>query len=268
MWRDPQLGQVAVIGAARLRGIDLAVRDRPQVADEGQLVLAVVDLAPEERRPRPVPAGVLEQEERVVGGAGGATEDARHEVRVVGDQFLHHLRPVVGDLQEDRPPRLRDARERADDHVVDEAADVLRPLRTRDVRLEHLEEVPEALALGLEPEVLVGLERGDVERDVVVQRDRVEPQLGAALELAAVRVGEAAHDLLERRRAEGPRGRLRVGLAGDHVDVGRVVGADGRCDRRLPSNSRSWIVRTSLVLALMSMMSTSPWRTISRIWSR
>jgi len=40
-----QLGQVFVIGAARLRGLDLAVRDGPQVADEGQLVLAVVDLA-------------------------------------------------------------------------------------------------------------------------------------------------------------------------------------------------------------------------------
>ena len=33
----------------------------------------------------------------------------------------------------------------------------------------------------------------------------------------------------------------------------------------LLSNSRSWIVSTSLVLALISMMSTSPWATISRI---
>jgi hypothetical protein len=40
-----QLGHVFVMGAARLRGLDLAVRDGPQVADEGQLVLAVVDLA-------------------------------------------------------------------------------------------------------------------------------------------------------------------------------------------------------------------------------
>ena len=124
--RDPQLGQVAVIGAARLRGIDLAVRDGPQVADEGQLVLAVVDLAPEQRHPRPVLAGVLEQEERVVGRARRATEDADHEVRVVGDQFLHHLRAVVDHLEKDRPPRLRNARQRANDHVVHEAADVLR----------------------------------------------------------------------------------------------------------------------------------------------
>ena len=140
---------------------------------------------------------------------------------------------MVGDLEEERPARLRHAGERADDHVVDEAADVLRALRTRDVRVEDLEEVAEALALGLEAEVLVGLERGDVERDVVVERDRVEPEVGAAPELAAVRVGEAALDLVERRRAEGPRGRLRVGLAGEQVDVGRVVGADGRRDRRV-----------------------------------
>src|SRR5688572_7221969 len=36
----------------------------------------------------------------------------------------------------------------------------------------------------------------------------------------------------------------------------------------LLSNSRSRIVSTSDVLADISMMSTSPWRTISRIWSR
>ena len=36
----------------------------------------------------------------------------------------------------------------------------------------------------------------------------------------------------------------------------------------LRSNSRSWIVSTSLVLPLMSMMSTSPWRTFWRINSR
>jgi hypothetical protein len=34
-----------------------------------------------------------------------------------------------------------------------------------------------------------------------------------------------------------------------------------------PANSPSR-VRTSFVLALMSMMSTRPWRTTSRIWSR
>ena len=47
------------------------------------------------------------------------------------------------------------------------------------------------------------------------------------------------------------------------VSLARTAGVTGES-----SNSRSWIVRTSLVLARMSMMSTSPWRTISRIWSR
>ena len=176
-----------MIGAARLRGVDLAVGDRAQVADERELVLAVVDLAAEQRGPRAVPSGLLEQLERVVRRAGGAAEDAGDEVRVVGDQLLHRLRPVVRDLEEDRPARLRHAGERADDQVVDEPAEVVRALRTRDVGVEDLEEVAEALALGLEAELLVRLERRVVERDVVVGRDRVEPEVGAAPELAAGR---------------------------------------------------------------------------------
>ena len=52
--------------------------------------------------------------------------------------------------------------------------------------------------------------------------------------------------------------------AGGQPDVGGVVRPDGRRDGLL-SNSRSWIVSTSLELALISMMSTSPCWTISRI---
>jgi hypothetical protein len=36
----------------------------------------------------------------------------------------------------------------------------------------------------------------------------------------------------------------------------------------LESNSRSWWASTLMVDAEASMMSTAPWRTISRIWSR
>src|SRR4051812_44622217 len=47
------------------------------------------------------------------------------------------------------------------------------------------------------------------------------------------------------------------------VSLARTAGVT-----RLEPKRRSWMVRTSDVLADMSMMSTRPWRTTWRIWSR
>ena len=77
---------------------------------------------------------------------------------------------MEGDLEEDGPAGGRDAGEGADDQVVDESAEVVRAGVAAGVGVEDFEEVAEDLLLGLDAEILVGLERGVVEGDIVVGR--------------------------------------------------------------------------------------------------
>ncbi len=65
------------------------------MADERERVLAVLDLAAEQRGARAVATCVLEQEERVVGRAGCAAEDAWDQVRVVGDTSRWATAPTI-----------------------------------------------------------------------------------------------------------------------------------------------------------------------------
>ena len=96
----------------RLDGIDRAdhaVDDQAEELDERELVLGVVDLAAEERDLGPVLLGVVKELECVARRPRRAAEDADDEVRVVPDQLLERLRPVVNDLQEPAasPPARR-----------------------------------------------------------------------------------------------------------------------------------------------------------------
>ncbi len=58
-----------------------------------------------------------------------------------------------------------------------------------------------------------------------------KPEVDAAGAFVRLAVEMAALDVIERRRAEGPRRVGRILAATDNVDVGRVVRAGGRRDR-------------------------------------
>ena len=122
-------------------------------------MLAVVDLAAEQRRPCAVLFRLFQQLERVVRRPARSAEDAGDEVRVVADKFLHRRGAVVGDLEEDRAAGARHAGERAGDQVVDEPAEVVRARAAAGVGVEDFEEVAEAFRLRFEAEFLVRLER-------------------------------------------------------------------------------------------------------------
>ena len=160
---DAEVLQDAVIGAHGFLGADLAVGDQTQEADKSELIFRIVDLAAKQGDAGAVLLRLAQQFEGVVGRAGRAAEDADDEMRIVVNQLLHRLRAVVDHLQEQRPALARDAAERADDGVVDEAGQLARLDRLRPVGVEHFEEVAEALALGLQAELLVLLQGGAVQ---------------------------------------------------------------------------------------------------------
>src|SRR4051812_25249635 len=89
-------------------------------------MLAVVNLPAEERGACSMLLRLLEQLERIVGGATGAAEDSCDEMRIVRNQFLHRGRTVIGDFQEYRARCGGYAGKRARDPVIDESAEIMR----------------------------------------------------------------------------------------------------------------------------------------------
>ncbi len=202
---------------------DLAFHDPPEHLDEGQLVFGVVDLAAEEGHAGAVLLGVSNHLERVVSRAGRAAEDADDQVGVVAGQFLGPLGAVVDHLEEQRAAGLGHPAQAAHDHVVDVGAQLVGGNGvTRRVRVEDLEEVPEALLLGLDAEGPILIEGAGVAVDVVVEGHAVQAEVGPGDALRAVHA--AALDLLDGRGAEGLRRLLEVGALADHVHIGGVVG--------------------------------------------
>ena len=197
-----------------------AVADRPHQPHDVERRLGEVDLAPEESDLRAVFLRLVDELEAVARGARPAAEHADHEARVVADELVERLRPVVGDLEEPRPLDLGQAREAAHDRVVDEVRDRFLLEAAVDVRVEHLEEVGEAVRRRFLAERPERLERGDIRVEVVGEGDRIETEVGQ-------RLGAG-----DRGGAERAGRLIVVGRAPMAPDVGRVVGADGGLDLR------------------------------------
>ena len=125
--------------------------------------------------------------------------------------------------------------------------------------------MPESPRFCFQAKRLVRFQRLTVEDGVVVERHGVEAQVCplAAFLLAALPL--AALDVVDRRGAERQR-RLSAILrrAAGQPDIRRIVRRTAGV-MWLLSKSRSSIVRISLVLADISMISTSPWATMSRM---
>ena len=118
---------------------------------------------------------------------------------------------------------------------------------SRGVGIEDFEEMAKPLALGLDAEGAVGVQRAAVEIDVVVEGDGIEPQVGPEAALARLALGPAALDVIDRGGAERLRGLAAVvARAGGQPDVGRVVGPHGRGDAAVveqPLVDREHLVR-------------------------
>src|SRR5207247_187375 len=84
----------------------------------------------------------------------------------------------------------------------------------------------------LDAEFLVGLEGLVIEGDVVVDGDGVETEIRPHAALSIRGINLAGLDLLDRRRAEGARWGGGIRATGQKVNVGGIVGADGRGDVR------------------------------------
>ena len=126
---------------------------------------------------------------------GRTAEDADDQVRIEPDQLFHRLRAVVDDLEEQRPAGRADTREHPGDHVVEVVrAGSSGATAPGDVGVEDLEEVAEALALGLLAELVESLEGREVALEIVVERHAVQAEV--------------------RRRATAPRARSRGGRTG------------------------------------------------------
>src|ERR1700690_1304677 len=87
--------------------------------------------------------------ETVAGRSRSAAQHANHEARVERRQLLQRFRSVIDDLQEFWPLRLGEAGEAPDDRVVDELRHGLRRQAALDIRIEHLEEIGEAVVFGV-----------------------------------------------------------------------------------------------------------------------
>ena len=107
----------------------------------------------------------------VVGGARTAAQNSDHEIRIVLREFLHKARAVVNDLQENRPTGFGDAREGADNIVVDELTELFGWNAAVHVRIEDFEEIAETFALGFFTKFLECLQCDFVPREVICERN-------------------------------------------------------------------------------------------------
>src|SRR6202042_540242 len=78
-----------------------------------------IDLAAEQRDARAIFLRLMNELETIAGRAGAAAQHANDEARVERRQLFQRSRSIIGDLEEFRPLRLREAGEAADDCVVD-----------------------------------------------------------------------------------------------------------------------------------------------------
>ena len=149
-------------------------------------------------------------------GAGRSAQDADHQRRVVPGQLGQRVRAVVGHLQEQRPLLSGDPGQGAGDRVVDERADLTARQAGRRVGVEDLEEMPDAQRGGLLPERAIGLQRGQVVVQLVVEGHRVQHQIAERADGGQV------------GRAERPRRKGGVAAAPAVPDVRAVVPPHGQ----------------------------------------
>ena len=213
-----------MVGPNCLLRIQYPVNNQPQEPHKRQLVLGIVDLATKQSHPRSVLLGLVDQLERIQGRAGRATQDADHQARIVVDQLLGRLRTVVDHLQEQRSCRTGDTGQGASDQVVDETRQQVRRHAIGQVGIEHLQEMPESLALGLVTEDPVGLDRLEIVVPVVGKGDRVETKIRSTAPLTSLAIQVTTLDVVDRSTAERLRGRLVNPTAPHDMDVSRIVG--------------------------------------------
>ena len=126
------------------------------------------------------------------------------------------------------------------------------------IRVEDFEEVPEALALGLDAELLYSSRAIAIAIHIVVEGDAVEPEIRAAVAFARAgnRDGRTGCDRASPCETASD-GAAAILAAADDVDVGRVVGP--AAGRDMAVVEEAFLDREQLVgVADMSMMSTSP----------
>ena len=147
-------------------------------------------------------AGIVNELEGIECGARATAKDTDHEFGIVGHQFFKRSRPVVGDFQKHRPADFGDAGERADDVIVEESGHLFVGDAGVHIRIEDFEKVAEALAFGLDAEVLEILQGLVIPIDVVGEGDRVKAEVGTGVR-RAVAVGEATvFDVIDRGGAK------------------------------------------------------------------
>ena len=166
-----------MIGAHGIGGCEIAADDGAHEPNEGQLVLGPLDLAAEQRDPSTGGFRLLEELECVAGGAGGSTEDADDDRRVVLGELGDRVDAVERHLEEEGSLRLGDACQRADNRIIDKGPNVTGCQAGTDVGVEHLEEVPHAVFGCFAPERRVGLQRREVVVKFIVEGDGVEQQI-------------------------------------------------------------------------------------------
>jgi len=110
---------------------------------------------------------------------------------------------VVDHLQEQWPAAVGDAGQASNDHIVDETAESVGGNRIdQGIRIEHLEKMPETLALGLDAELAIVLQGLPVEVDIVVERDAVQTEVGPQDAFSRPAIDLAALDVVDGGGAE------------------------------------------------------------------
>ena len=233
MRADLQTLQIAVIGSYRLGRFQLVIGDRTQVRDKRQLVFRTVDLASVQGAPRLrtfSPPTTCERRRR------SCRPNRPGRLRPVADRSDANASMAAGPKygifrNRGRPPPVTPANVRT-----------MLSLMNRGMSFGQV--LPHALGANTSRKwrnpldsastrnALYSLNFALIELHIVVQRDRVQPQIGARRRSCGAQLALAAHCVVDRRRAKrdgGLRG-ITPG-AGRQPDVRRVVGADRRRHR-------------------------------------
>ena len=185
-----------MIGRYSFLRLDIPIRNPAQKLNESELMLRAVNLSSKESRSGAVFPSFCQEMKSIMRCSGCAPQDTRHQVWIVRSQFFHKPRSVISDLQKQRSSGPWNRCEQADDLVVDEIPDAFRPHGTRHVWVENLEKVTEPLLLGFSPEIPISFERPEVSLWIIVQRQRIQPQVASAPAILVAAAYTAALELL------------------------------------------------------------------------
>ena len=214
-----------MISLHSLKGLNIAAGNLAHERNHGERIFCQIDLAPEKCDTRAIFFGLVQKFETVTCCASPTAEYAHRNARVKGRQLFQCFRAVVGDFQKLRPVSFGNTSKTAHNAVINIMGNLRWIDPAIDVGIEHFQKIFEIMARRIFAECAEMLQRCVVIGEIIVEGNRVEPEISSR------------QHARKRSSAEGAARLLGIISAAHHPDIRRVIGANGRLDSAVFENA-------------------------------